>query len=229
MRFVRNTSLSLFFLTIFVVSVVGQAVVGHDLYNDEEVEHARLTHDQPHELTLARYVLTSRFGQSLMENWQSEYLQFSLFILATIYLLQRGSTESKELDNAGRESDEQQLVGEHARPASPASAKAGGLRRWIFSHSLLITMGLIFCLAWFAQSVTGWSAFNADQLEHKGHTLSWLGYATSSSFWFDTLQNWQSEFLAVGSMAVFSIYLRERGSPESKPVGAPHATTGVEG
>jgi hypothetical protein len=90
-------------------------------------------------------------------------------------------------------------------------------------------MGLIFLASWFAQSVTGWSAYNADQIEHEQEPLSWLQYIGSADFWQTTLQNWQSEFLAVGSMAVLSIYLRQRGSPESKPVGAPHAATGVEG
>ena len=104
-----------------------------------------------------------------------------------------------------------------------------GFRLWLYSNSLVLVMGLIFFLSWFGQSVTGWSEFNAEAAEHGESPVSWLGYIGSSSFWFDTLQNWQSEFLAVGSMAVFSIYLRQRGSPESKPVGAPHTATGVEG
>jgi uncharacterized protein DUF6766 len=147
-----------------------------------------------------------------MENWQSEYLQFSLLILATVWFIQRGSPESKELGKEGTESDQQQQVGGYAQQNSPRWAKARGLRLWVYSNSLLLVMGLIFFLSWFGQAA-----------------VSWLGYVGSSSFWFDTLQNWQSEFLAVGSMAVFSIYLRQRGSPESKPVGAPHTATGVEG
>ena len=229
MRFVKNTSLSLFFLAILVLSLVFQAIVGHDLYNDEEASHAELNGEEPQLVSLGRYVFTSHFGQAVMENWQSEYLQFSLFVLATIWLLQRGSTESKELDKAGRESDEDQMVGDHARPDSPRWAKARGLRLWIFSNSLLLVMGLIFLLSWLAHSVTGWSEFNANAAEHGESPVSWAGYAGSSDFWFDTLQNWQSEFLAVGSMAVLSIWLRQRGSPESKPVGAPHTATGVEG
>jgi hypothetical protein len=230
MRFVRNTSLSLFFLALLVLSLVFQAIVGHDLYNDEEASHAAMNHEEPQLISLGRYVFTSHFGNAVMENWQSEYLQFSLFVLATIWLLQRGSTESKELDKAGRESEKDQMLGEHAQQNSPAWAKLdGGLRRWIYSNSLLLVMGLIFIASWFAQSVTGWSEFNADAAEHGEQPLSWLGYIESSDFWFATLQNWQSEFLAVGSMAVLSIYLRQRGSPESKPVGSPHTATGVEG
>jgi hypothetical protein len=226
---VRNASVSLFFLALLVLSLVFQAIVGHDLYNDEEASHAAMNHEEPQLISLGRYVFTSHFGNAVMENWQSEYLQFSLFVLATIWLLQRGSTESKELDKAGPESDQEQKVGGHAQQNSPKWAKARGFRLWLYSNSLLLVMGLIFFLSWFAQSVTGWSEFNAEAAEHGEAPLSWLGYVGSSSFWFDTLQNWQSEFLAVGSMAVLSIYLRQRGSPESKPVGAPHTATGVEG
>ena len=229
MRRLRENGLSLFFLAILLAALVGQAIAGHADYNNDEVEHAQLLGEEPETLSLGRYVVSSSFGQAVMENWQSEYLQFFLFILTTVWLLQKGSPESKELDKAGTESEEEQLIGEHASPDSPTWARVGGIRRWLFSNSLLIVMGLIFLASWFAQSVTGWSAYNADQIEHEQEPLSWLQYIGSADFWQTTLQNWQSEFLAVGSMAVLSIYLRQRGSPESKPVGAPHAATGVEG
>ena len=229
MRRLRENGLSLFFLAILLAALVGQAIAGHADYNNDEIEHAQLIDEQPQTLSIGRYVVSSSFGQAVMENWQSEYLQFFLFILTTVWLLQKGSPESKELDKAGTESEEEQLIGEHALPDSPTWARVGGIRRWLFSNSLLIVMGLIFLASWFAQSVTGWSAYNADQIEHEQEPLSWLQYIGSADFWQTTLQNWQSEFLAVGSMAVLSIYLRQRGSPESKPVGAPHAATGVEG
>jgi len=229
MRSLRNHGLSLFFLAIFLVALIGQAVAGHADYNNDEVTHARLMGEQPETLSLGRYVTSSSFGQAVMENWQSEYLQFTLFILATVWLVQRGSPESKPLGDAGTESDEDQRIGKYATAESPKWAKAGGLRTTLLSNSLLLVMGLIFLASWFAQSVTGWSSYNAEQIEHQEQSLSWLQYVGSADFWQTTLQNWQSEFLAVGSMAVLSIYLRQRGSPESKPVGAPHASTGVEG
>ena len=229
MRRLRENGLSLFFLAILLAALVGQAIAGHADYNNDEIEHAQLLDEQPQTLSIGRYVVSSSFGQAVMENWQSEYLQFFLFILTTVWLLQKGSPESKELDKAGTESEEEQLIGEHASPDSPTWARVGGIRRWLFSNSLLIVMGLIFLASWFAQSVTGWSAYNADQIEHEQEPLSWLQYIGSADFWQTTLQNWQSEFLAVGSMAVLSIYLRQRGSPESKPVGAAHSATGVEG
>jgi len=228
-RGLRNHGLAVFFLAILLAALVGQAIAGHADYNNDEIEHAQLLDEAPETISLGRYVVSSAFGQAVMENWQSEYLQFFLFILTTVWLLQKGSPESKELDKAGLESDEDQLVGEHASPDSPKWARVGGFRTWLLSNSLLIVMGLIFVASWFAHSVTGWSTYNADQIEHEQEPLSWLEYIGSADFWQTTLQNWQSEFLAVGSMAVLSIYLRQRGSPESKPVGAPHAATGVEG
>jgi hypothetical protein len=223
MRGLRNHGLSLFFLAIFLAALVGQAIAGHADYNNDELAHG----GEP--ISLGRYLVSSSFGQAVMENWQSEYLQFFLFIVATTWLLQKGSPESKQLDKAGTESDSEQKVGAHATARSPKWARARGLRLWLLSNSLLLVMGAIFLASWFAHSVTGWSAYNAEQIEHDDEPLSWIEYVGSADFWQTTLQNWQSEFLAVGSMAVLAIYLRQRGSPESKPVGAAHETTGVEG
>jgi hypothetical protein len=222
-RFVKENSLCLFFLVIFAAAIAAQAIAGHNLYNEQQLAHDGET------ISLGRYVTSSEFGQAVMENWQSEYLQFTLLLVTTIWLLQRGSPESKELAKAGLESDEDQLVGEHARSRSPLWARAGGLRTAIYSNSLLILMAAIWIGTWVAQSVTGWSSFNADQIEHHESTVSWFQYLGTSEFWETTLQNWQSEFLAVGSFAAFTIYLRQRGSPHSKPVGAPHDATSVEG
>jgi hypothetical protein len=222
-RFLRENSLGLFFGAIFLLALGGQAVAGHIAFNQEQVEHGE------HAVSLGRYVTSASFANAVAENWQSEYLQFMLFMLATVWFLQRGSPESKELDKAGTESDRDQKIGSHAPPDAPAWARAGGWRASVYSNSLLIVMSLIFIGSWFAQSVTGWTEFNQQQAEHHQHAISWLGYLGQADFWEATLQNWQSEFLAVGSFAVFAIYLRQRGSPESKPVGEPHDSTGIEG
>ena len=229
MRTLRDHGLSLFFLALFVAALIGQAIAGHAEFNNDEESHAQLSGEQPERVSLGRYLVSSHFWQAVMENWQSEYLQFTLFVLLTVWLLQRGSPESKELDKPGGESDADQKVGEHAEPGSPGWARSGGLRRAVYENSLVITMATIFLLAWFAHSLTGWSQYNADEIEHEAGRLSWLQYLGSADFWSTSLQNWQSEFLAVGSMVVLSIYLRQRGSPESKPVGEPHASTGAEG
>jgi hypothetical protein len=223
MRALRSNGLSLFFAVIFLASLVGQALTGQDDFNHAQVAH----YEDP--VSLGRYVTSSDFWVDVLENWQSEYLQFTLFILATVWLVQRGSPESKQLDKAGTESDEAQLVGLCANARSPRWARVGGLRTWIYSNSLLLVMGAIWIASWVGQSVTGRIAYNAEQLDHREAAVTWGQYLTTSDFWNRTLQNWQSEFLAVGSMVVLAIYLRQRGSPESKPVGAPHDATGVEG
>ncbi len=144
-------------------------------------------------------------------------------------VLQKGSPESKELGKAGTESDEDQKVAEYADEKSPPWARVRGRRLTLYSNSLGLTMAAIFLLSWLAQSIAGRAFFNEQQINALQDPVSWLGYCTSSDFWNRTLQNWQSEFLAVASMVVLSIYLRQRGSPESKPVGSSHLATGVEG
>jgi len=219
----RNHSLGLFFGVIFLLSLAGQAVAGWQAFNAEQAADGFGT------LSLGRYVVSSDYAVDVTENWQSEYLQFLLYITATVWLLQRGSPESKELDKAGQESDEDQKVGAYADDRSPRWAAVGGLRTAIFSWSLALVMGTIFLLSWLAQSIAGRVAYNETRLERLQDPVTWMAYVTSADFWSRSLQNWQSEFLAVGSMAVLDIYLRQRGSPESKPVGEAHDATGVEG
>ncbi|MFJ8108946.1 DUF6766 family protein [Streptomyces sp. NPDC096132] len=222
-RFARDNGLGLFFVVTFLLALVGQAIAGHADFNNQ------LATDRLQQVSFGEYVTTSDFAVDVSENWQSEYLQFFLYIGVTVWLLQRGSPESKQLHKAGTESDEDQLVGEHAKEDSPGWARAGGWRRAVYSHSLLLVMGTIFLLSWLVQSITGVAAHNEQRLRQLQAPLSWSGYLGAADFWNRTLQNWQSELLAVASMAVLSVYLRQRGSPESKPVGAAHDATGVEG
>lgn len=223
MRRLKESSLSLFFGAIFLVALVGQAVAGVAVFNRDQLAAGL----EP--VTFGQYVTSSAFAVDVSENWQSEFLQFLLFIAATVYFVQKGSPESKKPDEAGRESDEDQKVGAHAQPDSPAWARAGGWRLAVYSHSLVLVMGAVFLGSWAVQSVTGTVAFSEEQLRDLQDPVTWGEYVLLPDFWSRTFQNWQSEFLAVLSMVVLSIYLRERGSPESKPVGSPHHTTGVEG
>jgi hypothetical protein len=222
-RHLRESSLSLFFGTIFLAALVGQAFTGWAQFNDEQLGQGL------GQVTFWAYVTSASFVADVAENWQSEYLQFLLYILATVWLVQRGSPESKEPDEAGTESDEEQKVGAHADDESPRWARTGGIRTALFSSSLSIVMGLIFLASWFAQLLAGWADYNESRFERLQAPLGLGAYLLDADFWSRSLQNWQSEFLAVGSMAVLSIYLRQRGSPESKPVGASHASTGVSG
>jgi hypothetical protein len=219
----REHSLGLFFGAIFLATLVGQALAGWHSFNAQQAAGGFGT------LSLGRYLTSSDFAVDVTENWQSEYLQFLLYAVATVFLLQRGSPESKELDKAGLESDKDQKVGRYADENSPKWAGAGGWRTTIFSWSLTLVVGSIFLLSWLAQSIAGQAAFNEERLGQLQDPLTWTQYATNADFWSRTLQNWQSEFLAVGSFAVFAIYLRQRGSSQSKPVGEAHDATGVEG
>jgi hypothetical protein len=222
-RFARENGLSLFFGAIFLGTLGGQSFAGQHNFNAEQVQHG----EGP--VGWWRYVRSPDFGGAVLENWQSEFLQFSLFIAATIWLVQKGSNESKPLEDAGLESKEEQRIGEHTPANGPRLARFDDWRTRIYEHSLLLVMTVIFFATWFGQSLNNWRMFNTEQLEHDESPVSWGRYLLDPDFWEKTLQNWQSEFLAVGTMAVFTIYLRQRGSPESKPVGAPHDETGSSG
>jgi hypothetical protein len=220
---VFENGLSLFFGAIFLVSLGAQSFAGQHAFNADQLAHE----SQP--VSWVDYVLSPEFGGAVLENWQSEFLQFTLFILATVWLVQKGSNESKPLEDAGLESDQQQRVGGYAPQNAPRWARTRDWRTTIYSHSLLIAMTTIFFLTWVAHSITSWNVFNEDQRGHGEAAIGWLTYLRNPDFWEQTLENWQSEFLAVGTLAVFTIYLRQRGSPESKPVGAPHSETGSSG
>jgi hypothetical protein len=222
-RWVFEQSLTLFFLALFLLALVGQSVAGFRAYNQEQQDHDEAT------VEYARYLVSSDFAGNVMENWQSEFLQFTLIVVATIWLVQRGSTESKRLEDAGPESDSQAKVGRAAPASGPKWAKVRDLRLKLYESSLGLAMLVIFVGAWLAQSLSNWTMFNEEQTEHGEDPVSWFRYLVDADFWNRTLQNWQSEFLAVATMAAFSIYLRQRGSPESKPVGAPHDETGTSG
>jgi hypothetical protein len=218
-RYLKENGLTLAFLGLLLGAVIGQAFSGVAELNGEQRATGGAT------LSLAEYVLSSSFAVDIAENWQSEYLQFALYIVATTWLVQRGSSESKKLDEIGTGSDEEQKIGRYAEPDSPAWARAGGLRTALYGRSLGAIMTFFFLLSLLAQSIAGRAAFNGQLLERDQDAMSWAGYVTSADFWNRTLQNWQSEFLAVASMAAFAIYLRQRGSPESKLVGAAHDAT----
>ncbi|GAA4680811.1 hypothetical protein GCM10023215_12840 [Pseudonocardia yuanmonensis] len=222
-RFLRDNGLSLAFGLAFLLTLGGQALAGYADFTQQQVASGGEA------VGLATYVTSSSFGVDVAENWQSEYLQFFLYTMATVWLLQRGSPESKPLGDAGRESDEEQAVGRYAPDGAPPAAEAGGVRTLLYSRSLGLVVGLVFLASWTAQSVAGWAAFNAEQLADRQDPVSWTGYLGEPDFWNRTLQNWQSELLAVGSFAVLAVFLRERGSPESKRVGAPHDATADTG
>ncbi|MET9696801.1 DUF6766 family protein [Streptomyces sp. NPDC006529] len=221
--FWRDNSLTLAFGAAFLLVLFGQALAGHAEFNDQ------LAVDGLQRVSLGEYVTTSDFAVDVSENWQSEFLQFFLYIFGTVWLVQRGSPESKELHKIGTESEREQRLGDHARRDSPRWAAAKDWRQGLYSRSLGLVMGTLFLGSWLAQSIAGTAAYDEQQLRRLQDPVDWGTYLTRPDFWSRTLQNWQSELLAVAAMVILSVYLRQRGSPESKPVGAAHTSTGVEG
>ncbi|WP_336646316.1 DUF6766 family protein [Microbacterium sp. USHLN186] len=221
-RFLRDNGLSLFFFALFALALIGQSVAGYLRTLEDLAQHGR-----PAESYLS-FVFSSDFVVDVAENWQSEFLQFLLFIAATVWFVQRGSPESKKPGDEGIDSDETQKVGAHAPADAPLWARVAGWRRTVYENSLVLVMGSIFLMSWLMQSLSGVVVMNEENAEHGAAPLSWGQYVLSPEFWDRTLQNWQSEFLAVGTMVAFSVFLRQRGSSESKPVGLPHAVSAQE-
>jgi hypothetical protein len=222
-RYLRDNGLGLVFGLLFLIVLVCQAFAGHADFNQQQLADGL----QP--VSLGRYVTSASFATDVAENWQSEYLQFFLYIFLTVWLVQRGSPESKKPDEVGLESDREQKVGPYADDDSPRWARAGGWRRALYSNSLGIVMGALFVGSWLAQSIAGAAAYDEQQLAQMQDPIPWHQYLLEPDFWNRTLQNWQSELLAVASMSILAVYLRQRGSSQSKPVGAAHALTGVDG
>ena len=173
-------------------------------------------------MSLPEFLTSSRFAVETAENWQSEFLQFTLYVVGTVWLIQRGSSESKPPGEEGGGSDAEQLVGAAARADSPRWARAGGLRTAIYSNSLLLVFGIDLPRV-LVRAVGGRAGATTTRTRSRTTSRRSRGrrYLTEPDFWDRSLQNWQSEFLAVGTMAIFAVYLRQRGSPESKPVGRP--------
>jgi membrane protein implicated in regulation of membrane protease activity len=222
MKGLKDNSLTIGFLLLFFGALIAQAIAGHAAFNADQLSHGG------QDISLWSYVVSASYGAAVLENWQSEYLQFTLYILLTVWLIQRGSPESKEPGKAGGESDKEQQLGPHAEPDSPTFARSRGFASSVYSNSLVAVMGFIWLCSWLGQSLTGWTEFSDQRMEHLQTPLTWTQYLGSPDFWERTFQNWQSEFLAVASMSILAVYLRQRGSPESKPVGASHEATSVE-
>ncbi|HEV2763782.1 MAG TPA: DUF6766 family protein [Pyrinomonadaceae bacterium] len=221
-QFFRNNGLTLVLFFLFFFSFIfGQSAAGHREYNEDQREHGRPT------VGYVEYLATSHFLEATMENWESEFLQMFAFIVLTSFLYQKGSAESKDPDGEN-EVDRDPRQSKNKKDA-PWPVRQGGLVLKLYEHSLSLTFFVLFLVSFFLHAVGGAAEYNEDQQEHGGgQQVSVLGYIATSRFWFESFQNWQSEFLAVAAMVVFTIFLRERGSKESKPVDSPHSQTGGE-
>ena len=203
---------------IFAVTMVGLMVTGWSNYNEEQVEHGQTV------VGLTEYLGTPNFGEAVFENWESEFLQMGAYVLLTAFLFSRGSSESKDPDSESPQDADPRRADK--RKNVPWPVRAGGLTLLLYENSLTIAMFALFFASFALHAATGASEYSQELLTHGGQAVSVLGYLGTSRFWFESFQNWQSEFLAVGTLVVLSIFLRQRGSPESKPVAASHAETG---
>ncbi|HEX8635426.1 MAG TPA: DUF6766 family protein [Pyrinomonadaceae bacterium] len=223
-RFFRNNGLSLaLFMLFFFTLIVGQSVVGQREYNNEQQEHG-----QP-AVGYAAYLATPHFLEATMENWESEFLQMYVFIMLTIFLYQKGSAESKDPDK--QEAVDRDPRGARDKKDAPWPVRRGGFVLKLYENSLGLTFLILFFLTFYLHAVGGAGEYNQDQLAHGGggaQNVSAFAYMGTSRFWFESLQNWQSEFFSIGLMVLLTIWLRQKGSPESKPVDAPHDQTGGE-
>jgi hypothetical protein len=214
----RDNGLTLVLLAIFMVTVVGQTVTGWHVYDADQRDHGQPT------ISFGGYLRTGHFVEAIFENWESEFLQMGLYVLLTATLFQRGSAESKDPD--GHEATDDDPRAASGKPDAPWPVRRGGLALKLYEHSLSIALLLLFTLSFALHVAGGASAYNEEQLAHGGETISTLGYLATSQLWFESFQNWQSEFLSIVAIVVLSIVLRQKGSPESKSVAAPHRATG---
>ena len=217
-RFLFENGLVLAATALFLISLVGQILTGHAVYNQEQQEHASAT------IGLLEYLRTGQFIEATAENWESEFLQMAVFVVLTIFLYQRGSSESKTIE----EPDPVDQRPEESRddPDAPGPVRRGGAALWLYKHSLSISLFTLFLISFVLHAVGGTENYNEEQQQHGQPLVSVLEYLGTSQFWFESFQNWQSEFMSVGVLVLFSIWLREQGSAQSKPVAAAHSDTG---
>ena len=218
MDWLRNRSLTLVFFALFLVFLVGQVLTGWHEYNHIQHEHGEA------DVQLSAYFATGHFWEATFENWESEFLQMAAFVVLTALLIQKGSPESRrpgaiELVDADPRRFRDQ-------PDVPWPVRRGGLVLLLYERSLGLALFLLFLMSLMGHALGGFSDYVEDQMAHGGSQPTLSDYAASSRFWFESFQNWQSEFLAIAAMVWLSVYLRQKGSPESKPVHAPHSETG---
>jgi hypothetical protein len=217
-KFFHNNGLSIVLFGLFFLSLIGQWLTGWQEFNDDRQEHHQ---DQ---VGLVEYLSEGHFIEATFENWESEFLQMGMYVILTIFLFQKGSSESKTPQTIEHVDliPEKDLINQDA----PSPVKKGGWRLKIYQNSLSLAFFLLFLISFTLHAVGGCEHYNQEQAAHGKPSLTIFQYLISSRFWFESFQNWQSEFLSIGAMIVLSIFLRQKGSPESKPVDSPHRETG---
>lgn len=216
----REYGLSITLLGLFFVIQVGLSLVGQRQYNHEQADHGQPT------VSYLEYVRGPAFLEATMENWESEFLQMFAYVLLTAFLFQKGSAESKD-------PDKQEAVDRDPRQSrdvenAPWPVRKGGIVLKLYENSLSIALFLLFAIAFVLHAVGGAKVYSQQQTAHGEQAVTVVQYLGTAQFWFESLQNWQSEFFSIGILVLLSIFLRQKGSPESKPVDSPHSMTGHE-
>jgi hypothetical protein len=217
-RLLRENGLSIVLVSAFLIFWVGQSLAGYREYQNEQQQHGQSSGNY------WSYLGSSHFWEATTENWESEFLQIFFYVFLTAFLYQKGSAESRKLD--GDNPVDRDPRAHRHRADAPWPVKHGGLALKLYEHSLSIAFFLCLLGAIGLHAVSGAGDYSDEQRAHGGAPVSALEYMGTSRFWFESFQNWQSEFLAIAMVVVFSIFLRQRGSPESKPVDSPHSETG---
>ncbi len=215
-RFIRDNSLTLVMTLLFVLALTGQVVSGWSVYNDDQQDHGTGA------VSLPAYLTTSHFGEAVFENWESEFLQMGLFVILTVSLRQKGSPESKSIQGH----EEVDRDPDPGRRGAPWPVRAGGIAAKVYANSLSLALLGLFLVSFALHVYTGAARYSEDERAHGGTEVSAIGYLATPQLWFESFQNWQSEFMSIGALVVLSIFLRQKGSSESKPVDAPIPATG---
>jgi len=215
----RDHGLLLANLLLFIVFFGGMIASGYRVYNDEQIQHGQQAE------SIVRYLTSGDFFEATSENWESEFLQMGMYVVLTAFLYERGSSESKPIDERALQDEDPQEKQDD--PNAPWPVRRGGWMLRLYEHSLSILFFVLFFASLAVHAVSGAAAYSEEELQHAGQAVSVWKYLGTSQFWFESFQNWQSEFLAVAVIVGASVYLRQRGSPESKPVAEPHRSTGA--
>ena len=216
-RIWKNNGLTIVLMMLFALSLIGQWLTGWRFENQELARHGG------HALTLGQYATDAQFISTVFENWESEFLQMSAYVLLTCFLFQKGSAESADPDEPPRDED---LAAQAMKKGAPAILRRGPTARWLYANSLGLTLLLLFIVSFLMHWTFSAREAAAEALAHGAQAPTMLGYLFDPQLWFESFQNWQSEFLSTAVLVVLSIFLRQRESPESKAVAAPHGQTG---
>src|SRR5687768_15979005 len=217
-KFLWENGLTLTLMVLFILFWLGQTLTGLRDYNSDQQEHGQPT------ASLGDYLATGHFWEVTAENWKREFLQMAMFVLLTVWLRQKGSPESKEME--GEEEVDEDPRQKRDDTKAPWPERQGGAVLWLFSLSLSIAFLVLFLLSFLAHAAGGAKEYSQEQTEHGQSGVAMMQYMATSRFWFESFQNWQSEFLSLAAMVWLAVYLREHGSAESKPVATPHEENG---